>query len=519
MNTSFPELKLDRNAHDRMSLNRGRGRKRFTTAAMVMGFAAFALAPVGSAHAEAARDGSALVAPFLGAPLSFADLARKVKPAVVSISVKGDVKTVSRELPGGRDAFPGLPKDSPFREFFKKFNQDPRANPNLRRRPTQSQGSGFIISADGYVVTNNHVIDDAKKITVTMDDRTKVTAKVIGTDPRTDIALLKMEGKRSYPFVKFAKKPAQVGEWVLAVGNPFGLGGTVTAGIVSARGRDIGSGPYDYLQIDAAVNRGNSGGPAFNLSGDVVGVNTAIFSPSGGNVGIAFAVPAAIVTDVVSELKSRGSVSRGWLGVHIQNVTDDIAASMGMDDAHGALVTKVMPDGPAARDGIQVGDTIIAVNNLKIEDSRDLARKIAGLDPKTSAKIKVFRQGREKVVSVRLGLFPDNKKLAKLDRTDPKPSVPEKVKSLGMSLTSAALAGGKEQTGALITEIESGSEAANKGIQQGDVIVEVAGIAVNTPSDVERGVKKAKKLGRKAVLLRIKSGERQRYLALPLKKG
>lgn len=512
MDMSFPEVKIDRNA-DVRTPRRWRGGKALTSAAMVMAVAALVLAPVGPANAERARVGTQ----FGLAPVSFADLVEKVKPAVVSISVKGGVKTVSKKFGRGGDPFPGLPKNSPFRDFFKKF-ENPRGH-GFRKRPTRSQGSGFIISSDGYVVTNNHVIDDAKVITVILDDRTKVKAKLVGTDPRTDIALLKMEGNRTYPFVKFATEPARVGEWVMAVGNPFGLGGTVTVGIVSARGRDIGSGPYDYLQIDAAVNRGNSGGPAFNLDGKVIGVNTAIFSPSGGNVGIAFAVPAAIVSDVVNELRSRGTVSRGWLGVHIQNVTEDIAASIGMDKAYGALVTKVMEDGPAARDGIRVGDTIIAVNNQKVADSRDLARKIAGLDPKTRAQIKVLRQGREKVVGVRLGLFPDNKKLVKLERRDEMPSRPEKVKSLGMSLTSAALAGGDGQKGALITEIDPDSEAASKGIQQGDVIVEVAGIEVNSPSDVTRGVKKAKRMGRKAVLLRIKTGERQRYLALPLKKG
>ena len=391
--------------------------------------------------------------------------------------------------------------------------------PRPRIRPSQAQGSGFIISADGYVVTNNHVIDDASKITVVLDDRSEVEAKVIGVDPRTDIALLKLEGKRKYPFVKFTTKPIRVGEWVLAVGNPFGLGGSVTAGIVSARGRDIGSGPYDYLQIDAAVNRGNSGGPAFNLAGDVVGVNTAIFSPSGGNVGIAFAVPASLVSQVIADLKSQGSVSRGWLGVHIQNVTDDIAASLGMDQAYGALVTKVMADGPAARDGLVVGDTIIAVNDLKVADSRDLARKIADLDPKTTARIKVLRQGNEKVVGVRLGLFPDNKKLAKLQKNEPVEPVTKKVVSLGMSLTSAAAAGGDNQPGALVTEIEPDSQAAGKGVQPGDVILEVAGITVKLPGDVQRGVKKARSMGRKAVLFRIKSGERERYIALPLKKS
>jgi len=498
-----------------------RGFGGLTAAAILAGAAAFSLAPCGTASAEGALKSAPVNQVFGTAPVSFADLAEKVKPAVVSISVKGKVKTVSRKFGGKQAPLPGIPKDSPFREFFKKFNEQPGGMPNTR--PTQAQGSGFIISEDGYVVTNNHVIDDASEITVVLDDRTKVKAKLIGTDPRTDIALLKLEGKRKYKFVGFSKKASRVGEWVMAVGNPFGLGGTVTVGIISAKSRDIGSGPYDYLQIDAAVNRGNSGGPAFDLSGNVVGVNTAIFSPSGGNVGIAFAVPAALVTQVVADLKSQGTVSRGWLGVHIQNVTEDIAASLGMAKAGGALVTKVMADGPAGRDGIIVGDTIIAVNNMKIENSRDLARKIADLDPKTTAKIKVLRQGSEKVVGVRLGLFPGTKKLASLEKAEPVKPDTKKVKSLGMSLTSAASAAsgapGDKHTGALVTEIDPTSEAAVKGIQRGDVIMEVAGIDVRSPGDVTRGVKKAKSLGRKAVLLRIKSGDRQRYVALPLKKS
>ena len=522
MQSSSPKLNMTTSKSGLQKMRRSFGG--VTAGALLMGATALCLTPMGAAKAEAPAGAKHVATAFGPAPISFADLAEKVRPAVVSISVKGTVKKVTRKFGGKSEPFPGIPKNSPFREFFKKFNERPGGGPNVR--PTQAQGSGFIISEDGYVVTNNHVIDDASKITVVLDDRTEVEAKLIGTDPRTDIALIKLKDKRKYPFVKFSSKSARVGEWVLAVGNPFGLGGTVTAGIVSAKNRDIGSGPYDYLQIDAAVNRGNSGGPAFDLSGNVVGVNTAIFSPSGGNVGIAFAVPAALVSQVVADLKSQGTVSRGWLGVHIQNVTDDIAASLGMDKASGALVTKVTDDGPAARDGIIVGDTIIAVNNLPIKDSRDLARKIADIDPKTTAKIKVLRQGREKVVGVRLGLFPDNKKLASLEKEEPVAPVTKKVKSLGMSLTSAAAAAkpnggaaGKPQDGALVTEIDPGSIAAGKGIQPGDVIVEVAGIEVKVPSDVTRGVAKAKTMGRKAVLLRILTGERQRFVALPLKKS
>ncbi len=447
------------------------------------------------------------------APLSFANLVERVRPAVVSIHVKNGRK--DRKLGNRFRGLPDIPEDHPLNEFFKRFRKDFQGPPG-RRQPVQAQGSGFIISPDGYAVTNHHVIDTANKISVTMDDGTKLDAKLIGSDPRTDIALIKINSKRDFSFVEFSDAAARVGDWVLAVGNPFGLGGTVTAGIVSARGRDIGSSPYDYLQIDAAVNRGNSGGPAFNLKGQVVGVNTAIFSPSGGNVGIAFAVPADITRDVITQLKESGSVSRGWLGVTIQNVTEDIAASLGLDKPEGALVTKITKGGPAAKSDMQVGDAIIAVNEDKIRDSRDLARKIAALSPKSDARVSVYRDGKREEIKVRLGRFPGMKKLAKLQKDEP---VGEEMEDLGLSLAPARSRGKPDEEGVVITDVEPDSKAAEKGLKVGDVIVEVFGESVSEPEDVVEGVKEAKKKGRKAVLLRVRSGSQQRFIALPLKKG
>ena len=308
---------------------------------------------------------------------------------------------------------------------------------------------------------------------------------------------------------------------MLAVGNPFGLGGTVTAGIVSAHNRDIGSGPYDYLQIDAAVNRGNSGGPAFNLNGKVVGMNTAIFSPSGGNVGIAFAVPAALVKEVVSDLKDDGSVDRGWLGVVIQNVNDDMADSVGLPEASGAMITKVTEDGPAAKQDIKAGDVIVSVNGDKVKDSRDLARKIAELHADTDVALSIMRYGDEHQVEMRLGSFPTGKKLAALKEDKPDPG--EEMKNLGLSLAPAARFPGAGEEGVVITEVDPDSDAADKGLKPGDVILEVAGEAVSQPSDVAKGVKRAMdKAGDKDkvnVLMRVKSGDQQRFVALSLKRA
>jgi serine protease Do len=310
-------------------------------------------------------------------------------------------------------------------------------------------------------------------------------------------------------------------DWVLAVGNPFGLGGTVTAGIISAHNRDIGSGPYDYLQIDAAVNRGNSGGPSFNLDGEVVGMNTAIVSPSGGNVGIAFAVPAALVKEVVDQLQAHGTVDRGWLGVVIQNVTDDIADSVGLKEPKGAMITKVAEDGPAAKQDIKSGDVIVEVNGDQIGDSRDLARKIAELHPNTDVKLSIMRYGEKHQVDMKLGTFPSGKKVAALE--EDKPKTGEQLENLGLSVASATKVPGAGEEGVVITEVAPDSDAADKGLKVGDVILQVASETVSQPGDVAKGVKKAmdkaKDKDKVNVLIQVKTGDQTRFLALSLKKA
>ena len=460
--------------------------------------------------------------PYGRAPLTFADLVAKVSPAVVSINVKGDAKVADNDqIPG----LPDLPEDNPLYDFFKQFRKNMPQQPQ-KAQPTLAQGSGFFISPDGFVVTNNHVVEDAEDITVTLENGDKYPATLVGTDPRTDVALIKVKADgKTFPFVEFETKDPRVGDWVLAVGNPFGLGGTVTAGIISAHNRDIGSGPYDYLQIDAAVNRGNSGGPSFDLDGKVIGVNTAIFSPSGGNVGIAFAVPAALVQEVVTQLKATGTVDRGWLGVVIQNVSDDIANSIGMKEAKGAMITKVTEDGPAAKEDLKAGDVIVEVNGEKIDDSRDLARKIAELHPNTPVKLSIVRYGEKREVDMKLGTFPNGKKLASLEDDKPDTSG-QQMKDLGLSLAPAAKFPGAGDEGVVITEVDPSSDAADKGLKPGDVILQVAGVTVSDPADVAEGVKKAMANAKTAsekdtvkVLMQVKSGDQTRFVALSLKKA
>ena len=491
--------------------------------AAVVGFGNVAVAP--QAHAQLAPNASVSRAPF-----SFADIVDRVKGSVVSIHVVGGGAPKVAQLPApkgaprGRQAepfsgIPGLPEDHPLNEFFKNLPRgEGGGGGGGNAMPTLAQGSGFVISEDGYVVTNNHVIDNATKIQLSFDDQTaKVDAELVGTDQRTDIALLKIKNPtRKFPFVKLAPKDPRVGDWVIAVGNPFGFGGTVTAGIVSSLARDVGSGPYDYLQIDAAVNRGNSGGPTFNLDGEVVGVNTAIYSPSGGSVGIAFAVPAKTVSEVVNQLRTSGSVSRGWLGVKIQNVDEDTAASLGLGETRGALVNEVTPDGPAARGGLKNGDTILSVNGGKIADSRDLARRIAALAPDATADIVVLRAGKEQQIPVKLGDFKDangpTPTPAKAEA--PKPSATTDLEALGLKLGSK---GGRD--GVSIVDVDSGSDAAVKGLRAGDVIIEVSSQPVTSAEDVSKGLAEATKLGRRALLLRVRSGDQTRFVAVQLKKG
>lgn len=339
---------------------------------------------------------------------AFADVVERVKPAVVSVRVKAKV-VASADDESGPAGIEGLPPGHPLERFLRRFGEEGMGQQRGQQQPKiqLAQGSGFFISQDGYVVTNNHVVANATEVQLVTDGGKTLSAKVIGTDPRTDLALLKVNESGSYPYVQLASGKPRIGEWVLAVGNPFGLGGTVTAGIVSAQGRDIGSGPYDdFLQIDAAVNRGNSGGPTFNQKGEVIGVNTAIYSPSGGNVGIAFAIPAATVQSVVEQLKEHGSVARGFIGVQIQPVTAEVADAIGLKDAKGALIAEAQANGPAAKAGLRRGDTILAVNGEKIADARELSKKIATFAPGSKASLTIWRDGKEREVTFEVGRQP-----------------------------------------------------------------------------------------------------------------
>ncbi len=361
-----------------------------------------ALVPSGSARAQLTVSGAPA--------FDFSDVVEVVSPAVVAIQVSGEVPA---DVGGRGSMFPSVPENHPLRPFFDDLERR-YATPDRGEEPAQpqqqllGQGSGFFISADGYVVTNNHVVQDASYVVVVTEDGQEYSAEIIGTDPRTDLALLKTD-RVDAPFVAFADpEDIEVGQWVIAVGNPFGLGGTVTAGIVSALGRNINANAYDdFIQIDAPVNRGNSGGPAFDYGGRVIGVNTAIFSPSGGNVGIAFAIPASIAAEVVEDLRDDGEVSRGFLGVTLQPVSQDIVDALDLDDARGALIAQAQTDGPAAQAGIEDGDIIVAVNGEDVADSRELARTIAELDPGDTASVTILRDGQTQDIEVELGALPD----------------------------------------------------------------------------------------------------------------
>ena len=448
-------------------------------------------------------------------PASFADVVDRVKPAVVSVKVKlADADPVDDEDSDGIPGLPDIPKNSPFYHFFRHFGMpDNNDNNDGDRAPrhhfSQAQGSGFFISADGYIVTNDHVVDHATEVTITTSDGKSMPAKVIGVDSKTDLALLKAQGA-DFPYVTFASHTPRVGDWVIAVGNPFGLGGTVTAGIVSARGRDIGSGPYDdFLQIDAPVNHGNSGGPTFNAEGEVVGVNTAIFSPSGGSVGIGFAIASDVVQNVVQQLKENGSVTRGWIGVQIQNVTADLADDLGLKETSGALVAAAQKDSPAAAAGVKSGDVITAVDGETVADPHDLARRIAALGPKKTVKLSIIRNGSPMTLDVTLGTMPVDKTASAETRNSEENSASALAK-LGLTLRAA-----HGQDGVVVADVDPDGAAADKGLKQGDVILEVAGKPVNRPSEVVAAIDAAKSDGKKSVLVRVKSNDGERYLTLP----
>jgi serine protease Do len=453
-------------------------------------------------------------------PVGFADIVERVKPAVISVRVTGS-------------SGPRLSMGSPFREgspmdrFFRRWGapegdnfgegtpRTPRGNPG--GRSFTGQGSGFFISADGYAVTNNHVVDRASNVQVTADDGKTYTARVIGTDPRTDLALIKVDGRSDFPYVALSETAPRIGDWVLAVGNPFGLGGTVTAGIVSANGRDIGAGPYDdFIQIDAPVNRGNSGGPTFDVNGHVIGVNTAIFSPSGGNVGIAFAIPASVVSSVVKQLREHGVVTRGWIGVQIQPVTPEIAESLSLPNARGALVAEPQPGSPAMTAGIRAGDVITHVNGNPVRDARELARTIGAMPPNTSVRLTVLRNGAEQVITLTLGELPAQREArARPDRDQPDRSSTT-VPRLGLTLAPADKGSGQGGEGVVITDVEPGGIGAEHGFRAGDVIIEVAGKRVATPADVRDSIAEAQKGGRRTVLVRVRTGDSTRFIAVRL---
>jgi serine protease Do len=462
-------------------------------------------------------------------PVGFADIVEKVKPAVVSVRVKMDggprVTGFEGELP--------FPKGSPMDRFFRQFGSPDDGNPGNQGTPGNQgrqgapgrnmitgQGSGFFISADGFAVTNNHVVDKAENVQVTADDGKIYEAKVIGTDARSDLALIKVEGRGDFPFVKFAEGNPRIGDWVLAVGNPFGLGGTVTAGIVSARGRDIGNGPYDdFIQIDAPVNKGNSGGPTFDVDGNVIGVNTAIFSPSGGSVGIAFAIPADTVKKVVAQLKDKGSVTRGWIGVQIQSVTPEIADSLGLKSVQGALVAEPQSGGPAAKAGIEAGDVITSVNGAALKDARELARQIGGLPPGTSVKLSILHKGAEKSVALTLGQLPNEREARAETGTNKDPTGTD-VPRLGLTLAPAGQVAGSGNEGVVVTNVDPNGVAADHGFKTGDVILDVGGKKVGNPGEVRDAIRDAQKDGKRTVLMRVKSGgEGTKFVALRLGKA
>ena len=497
-----------------------------------LGAATFFLAPdisVRSTFPTAQAQNLSQQAQTAQRPVGFADIVERVKPAVISVRVRVDAPRVSMQQQQNAPSQPGSPMDRFFRRFGEgeDFGQAPDSQRGQQRgqraiptppggRGTTGQGSGFFISADGYAVTNNHVVDRANTVQVTADDGRTYEARVIGADPRTDLALIKVDGRTDFPFVTLAEGSPRIGDWVLAVGNPFGLGGTVTAGIVSANGRDIGAGPYDdFIQIDAPVNRGNSGGPTFDVNGHVIGVNTAIFSPSGGNVGIAFAIPANTVRSVVAQLRDRGSVTRGWIGVQIQPVTAEIADSLNLKSTQGALVAEPQAGSPAVTAGIRAGDIITQVNGTPVRDARELARTIGAMPPNTSVKLTVMRGGAEQPITLTLGELP-NQREARATPERREENRGTEVPRLGLTLAPVTDVAGSGSEGVVITNVEQGSIAAEHGFRQGDVILNIANKPVTSPAEVRDMIADAQKGGARNVLVRVKSGDSIRFVAVRL---
>ena len=446
------------------------------------------------------------------APESFAQLAATLLPSVVNISTTQNVE--GRQGP----AMPQLPPGSPFEDFFKEFFD--RNQPNTPSRRATSLGSGFIISEDGFVVTNNHVIAEADEISVILHDDTRLKAKLIGRDPKTDLAVLKVKREKKLPAVSFGNsRKARVGDWVVAIGNPFGLGGTVTAGIISARGRDINAGPYDdFIQTDASINRGNSGGPMFNLKGQVIGINTAIFSPSGGSVGIGFAIPTSTAEPVIDQLRKSGTVKRGWLGVHIQAVTGEIAETLGLDQVGGALVASVIDQSPAAKGGIKYGDVILKFDGKDVGEMRSLPRIVAETEVGKPVAVEVWREGNDKILTVAVGELKDGQKIA--SKKSNTPSKELVINELGVTISSIhekvreRFKLKPDVNGVVVTKVTEGGQAAEKNIRPGDLIIEVSQEKILIPADVREKIKAAKKADRKSVLLHLQSQSGMRFVAV-----
>lgn len=466
--------------------------------------------PVTSAHAASQ---------IHSAPGSFADMVEDLLPAVVNISStqRADDMEQMQELPQ-------FPEGSPFQDFFEEFMERRHAMPSM---PQASLGSGFVIDAEnGYVITNNHVVRDAEEIRVTFQDDETLPAEVIGTDEKTDIAVLKIDTDKKLTAVEFGNSDVlRVGDWVVAIGNPFGLGGTVTAGIISARQRDINAGPYDdFLQTDASINRGNSGGPMFDLDGKVIGINTAIFSPSGGSVGIGFAIPSALAKPVVDQIIKYGRTRRGWLGVRIQQVTDEIAESLGLAKATGALVATITPGGPAEKAGLEAGDIILEFNGHKVDEMRELPRLVAESQIDAPATVTYWRNNKKGTAKVKVGELEKAEEDGLIATTEEKPTEGLKIDSVGLSLKKITDTHRRDYAippsveGVVISSVEPKSEAAKKGLFEGDVIVEINQSPVDTPEAAQKVIDDATKSKKPSVLLLINREGEVRFLALKLTK-
>ena len=460
-----------------------------------------------------------------GVPGSFSDLVEEAKPAVVTVVTR----TAGASRQAATQELPQLAPDNPLREFFDRFRDEAPQNGERDRPAPQARGlgSGFVVDADGIIVTNNHVIDGASEISVVLEDGTELSASLVGRDPKTDLAVLRVDAGRDLPTVPWGNSDSlRVGDWVVAIGNPFGLGGTVTTGIVSARGRNINAGPYDdFIQVDAAINRGNSGGPLFDTDGEVVGINTAIFSPNGGNVGLGFAVPANQAQAIVAQILETGTVERGFIGVRIQQVTPDIAESLGLSKAEGALVSEVTEGGPADAAGLRQGDVILRFDNRQIEDLRDLTRAVADTRPGTDAALLVWRDGGGRDLTVEIGRLAEEAAVAAAPPQDARPAGAVVLPALGLTLADpsddlrARFGLERPVDGAIVIAVEPETPAADSGLRAGDVITGIGQARVSSAAETRDAVMRAEQDERKSVLLLVGRDDGPRYIALPLREA